>query len=88
MRGIDAHFDAGQAAGRHRPVVRLIGVLEVAVANQLGVDAAVRGAVDVLEEDAVEHRADGVARLVHVDGQRGRRRPQGSSGGEDQGGDD
>ena len=44
----------GRAARRDRPMVRLVGVLEVAVADHLGIDAAVRRAVDVLEEDAVE----------------------------------
>src|ERR1035441_2051455 len=41
MRGIDAQLDTGLALGHHRPMVRPIGVLEVAVANQLGVDASI-----------------------------------------------
>ena len=62
-----------------------VAVLERAVAHQLGVDAAVEGEVDVLEENAPEvgrGGADDGARVHRDDGRRGRRRVALHYGGE------
>ena len=49
------------------PVLRLLGIVfERTVADELRIQAAVRGKVDVFVEDAVECRADFNAALSHV----------------------
>ncbi len=49
------------------PVLRLLLIFERAVAHLFGIDAAVGGEVDVLEEDAPQVRRDGVTRLIDLD---------------------
>jgi hypothetical protein len=48
----------------------LVGIFDTAVADQLGINAAVGGAIDIFEENPIKQRTDGVARLVgfHRDG--------------------
>ena len=84
-------YPAGAAADRGRDgtlrAFRQGGDLEVTIQHELRVEPALAVVIDLLEEDAVEQRADGVARLVHVNREGGRGGPQGGSGGEGQGGD-
>src|SRR5579871_4060673 len=66
-RALRAPFDAQGPAGRR--LSRLRRLSKVAVAHHLRIQAAVAGVVDLLEEDAVQLRADCDAGPVHMDGQ-------------------
>ena len=69
------HRDSPLPLAVHRaPRIQTLGVLKRAILHQLGVEAAVRAVVDVLEEDAMERWTDGMAGMGEVDGQSDRRR--------------
>ena len=63
----------GRLALDERPGDGKIGILERAILNHLGVDATVTGAADLLEEGAIQQRADLRARLAYVDCEAGRK---------------
>jgi hypothetical protein len=46
----------------------LVGVFEITVADQLGINAAVSRAVDVFEENPIKKRTDRMARLIDFHG--------------------
>ena len=63
-RGINRALALGARGVREFPEFRFVAVLERAVAHQFGVDAAIGGQVDVLEEDSPQRRGDAVGRLA------------------------
>ncbi len=68
LRRIHRQFHVRQATANRGPVFRLVRVLERAVPDHLGVNAAVRGTVNVFEEDAPKCGTDRVARLIDMNG--------------------
>ena len=68
LRGINGHlaFAAGQF-----PIIRLVAVLERAIAHQFRINPAIGGQVDVLKKDAPQRGGDGVPRFVNLHRQAG-----------------